>query len=148
MDGDTVFKPHTFYILTIGSNEQMKRTITMLFTILTLLTIDSVGQQETELLGIATDGHRNRLVGVNVMIKGTTVGRATDTCGRFSIPVDSEKFTLFFHGMSYDDIRTYEIVLTKNDITTDTLVFQLGHWKIPNPSCDKVDKKRKRKVIK
>ena len=99
---------------------------TILFTILTLLTVASVGQEKTELLGIATDGHRNRLIGINVMIKGTAVGRVTDTCGRFSIPVDSEKFTLF-HGISYDDMRTYEIELTKNDITTDTLVFQLGH---------------------
>jgi carboxypeptidase-like protein len=124
----------------------MKITI-ILFTILTLLTVDSVGQEKTELVGIATDGHRNRLIGINVMIKGTTVGGVTDTCGRFSIPVDSEKFTLLFHGMSYNDMRTFEIDLTKNDITSDTLVFQLGHWKAPNPICDKVGKKRKRKLI-
>jgi len=122
-------------------------TTTILVTILTLLTIDSVGQDKSELLGIATDGHRNRLIGINVMIKGTTIGRVSDTCGRFSIPVDSENFTLLFHGMSYDDMRTYEIELTKKEITSDTLIFQLGHWKVPNPICDKVDKKRKIKVI-
>lgn len=122
-------------------------TTTILLTILTLLTVDSIGQEKTELLGIATDGHRNRLIGINVMIKGTPVGRITDTCGRFSIPVDSEKFTLLFHGMSYDDMRTYEIELTKKDMTSDTLIFQLGHWKTPNPICDKVDRKRKIKVI-
>lgn len=131
----------------VGSNEQMKKTTTLLLTILTLLIVDSVGQEKTELVGIATDGHRNRLLGINVMIKGTAIGRVTDTCGRFSIPIDRENFTILFHGMSYDDMRTYEIELTKNDITSDTLVFQLGHWKAPNPICDKVDKKRKRKLI-
>lgn len=122
-------------------------TTPILLTILTLLTVDSIAQEKTELLGIATDGHRNRLIGINVMIKGTTVGRVTDTCGQFSIPVDGEKFTLLFHGMSYDDMRTYEIELTKKDMTSDTLIFQLGRWKTPNPICDKVDRKRKIKVI-
>jgi len=81
------------------------------------------------------------------MIKGKTIGTVTDICGRFSIPVDNEKFTLLFHGMSYDDMRTYEIELTKKDVTTDTLVFQLGHWKVKNPDCDKVDKRLRKKVI-
>lgn len=125
----------------------MKKTTTILYTIFAFLTVDSVGQEKHQLLGIATDGHRNRLIGINVVIKGTTVGRVTDTCGRFSIPVDGENLTLLFHGMSYDDMRTYEIELTKSDITSDTLVFQLGHSKAANLVCDKVDKKRKRKVI-
>lgn len=122
-------------------------TTTILITILTLLTVDFAGQERTVLHGVVTDGHRNRLIGINVMIKGTTVGKVSDSCGRFMIPVDSGKFTLLFHGMSYDDMRTYEIELTKKDITSDTLIFQLGHWKTPNPICDKVDKRRKIKMI-
>lgn len=130
-----------------ASAEQMKMITTILVTILTLLTVDSIGQEKTELVGIVADGHRNRLVGVNVMVKGTTVGRVSDSCGRFAIPVDSGKITLLFHGMSYDDMRTYEIELTKKDISSDTLIFQLGYWKAPSPFCEKLDKRRRVKVI-
>lgn len=131
----------------LAAKTKTNMTTTTILSILTLLTVDFTTQEKTDLFGIVTDGHRNRLIGINVMIKGTTVGRVTDTCGRFSIPVDSENFTLLFHGMSYDDMRAYEIELAKKDITSDTLIFQLGNWKAPNPICDKVGKKRNIIVI-
>jgi hypothetical protein len=125
----------------------MRLTAVTLLTILTLLTVDSTGQEKRLLTGIATDGHRNRILGINVIIKGTTTGTVTDTCGRFTIPIDTDEVTLLFHGMSYDDMRTYEIKLNKADISTDILVFQLGHWKVDNKKCGKLDKKLKRRVI-
>ena len=131
----------------VGSNEQMRFTTATLLTTLILLTVDTVGQERKVLTGITTDGHRNGLLGINVMIKGTATGTVTDICGRFSIPVDSDEFTLLFHGLSYDDMRTYEIKIGKADITTDTLVFQLGRWKLQNTDCEKVNKKLRKKVI-
>jgi hypothetical protein len=139
--------PATHYTVTVGSNAQMKGTTITLLIILTLLADETVGQGRTKLLGIATDGHRNRLLGINVMIKGTSTGTVTDICGRFAIPLESEKFTLVFHGMSYDDMRTYEIELKKSKVRTDTIVFQLGHRKVQNTECDKVDKRLKKRVI-
>lgn len=112
-----------------------------------LLSFGISAQQNSVLNGMATDGHRNRVFGVNVIMKGTVTGTITDICGRFSIPVDSEEFTLVFHGMSYDDMRTYEIRLRKSDVVNDTLVFQLGYWKVKNADCKKVDKRAKRYVI-
>lgn len=112
-----------------------------------LLPFGTSAQQNSVLNGIATDGHRNRVLGVNVIIKGTVTGTITDICGRFSIPIDREAFTLVFHGMSYDDMRTYEIRLRKCDVLNDTLVFQLGRWKVQNADCKKVDKRGKRYVI-
>jgi hypothetical protein len=124
------------------------RFITATFlTILTLLTVDATGQEKSFLTGIATDGHRNGVLAINVFIKGTTTGTVTDICGRFTIPIDTDEVTLVFQGMSYDDTRTYEIRLKKTDVSTDTLVFQLGHSKVDNKECDKVDKKLKRRVI-
>jgi hypothetical protein len=126
----------------------MRLTITTITTILTFLTIISYGQTKT-LKGIATDGHRNPIVSCNVLIKGTTTGTVTNDCGEFSIPLDTYEFTLLFHGMSYDDMRTYEIEMQTKDIKDDIIVFQLGHWKLKNEVCKKtVDKKLKRKVIK
>lgn len=123
-------------------------TKTILITILTLLTVEFTGQEKSVVHGVVTDGHRNRLIGINVAVKGTVVGRVSDTCGRFVIPVESENFTLIFHGMSYDDMRTYEIALARKDITSDTLFFQLGNWKTPNPICEKVSSKVKMEIIK
>lgn len=112
-----------------------------------LLSFDNFRQEKKVLNGIATDGHRNRLIAINAIIKGTVTGILTDQCGRFSIPIDSDEFTLLFHGMSYDDMRTYEIKLKQSELTSDTLIFQLGHWKMENPKCGKVDGKLERRVI-
>ena len=114
---------------------------------LTLLSPDNGKQEKKALNGIATDGHRNRLMGINAVIKGTGTGTVTDACGRFSIPMTSDDFTLLFHGMSYDDTRTYEVKLKKIELAGDTIIFQLGHWKTMNPNCGKVDRRLKRCVI-
>jgi hypothetical protein len=125
----------------------MRRTTTTITTLLTLLTIVSFGQTKT-LKGITTDGRRNPIISCNVIIKGTTTGTVTNDCGEFSIPIDTDEFTLLFHGMSYDDLRTYEIKLKTKDIKDDIIVFQLGHLKLKNEVCKKtVDKKLKRKLI-
>ncbi len=125
----------------------MKLTTTIFLTILTLLAVKTTGQEKRYLNGIVTDGHRNSLLAINVVVKGTTTGTVTDTCGRFTLPIDKDEITLVFHGMSYDDLRAYEIKLNKTDLSADTLVFQLGRWKVDNKACQKVDKNLKKRVI-
>lgn len=125
----------------------MNLTTATLLTILILLTVSTTAQEKRLLTGIATDGQRSAMRGVNVIIKGTTTGTVTDSCGRFTIPIEADDITLLFHAMSHDDLRTYEIRLSKNDISADTLVFQLGRLKIDNKDCGKVSKNLKRRVI-
>jgi hypothetical protein len=125
----------------------MRQATTTITILLTLITFISLGQQRT-LKGITTDGHRNPIIACNVIIKGTTTGTVTNDCGEFSIPIDTDEFTLLFHGMSYDDLRTFEIQLTTKDIVDDIIVFQLGHSILKNKVCKKtVNKKLKRKLI-
>ncbi len=57
------------------------------------------------------------------MIKATSTGTVTDLCGEFSIPVDQKSVTLVFQGMSFDDMRTYEIQLEKRTLRTPSLYF-------------------------
>ena len=125
----------------------MKVMFIILRISLSIFIVDTFAQETKMLSGIATDGHRNPLLAVNVVIKGTVVGTVTDKCGRFSIAIINDDFTLLFHGMSYDDMRTYEIRLKKSEINRDTLVFQLGYLKIKNPNCTKVNYKLKRHVV-
>ena len=129
-------------------SKKMRQTITTITTLLTLVTFISFGQEQRTLKGVTIDGHRNPIIACNVIIKGTTTGTVTNDCGEFSIPIDTDEFTILFHGMSYDDMRTYEIKLKLKDFKDDINVFQLGHWKIKNEVCKKpVDKKLKRYVI-
>jgi len=75
------------------------------------------------LKGIAVHRHRNPILAINVMIKATSTGTVTDLCGEFSIPVDQKSVTLVFQGMSFDDMRTYEIQLEKRTLRTPSLYF-------------------------
>ena len=125
----------------------MKRLFSTFLISSTLLSFGNIGQEAKILNGIVTDGHRNGQIAITAIVKGTTTGAVTDVCGRFSIPFDSEELTLLFHGMSYDDSRAYEIRLKKTELTNDTIVFQLGHWKIENANCKRIGRKFKRYVI-
>jgi hypothetical protein len=121
----------------------MKKSFsTILLT--TVLAFCACGQ---ELNGIVTDEHRNRLIAISVIIKGTGTGTITNVCGQFSIPSGKDDFTVVFHGVSYDDLRVYEVKMKKSELTNDTIVFQLGHLKAYNPKCKRVDRKLKRVVI-
>jgi hypothetical protein len=125
----------------------MKTLPQILLVSITLCSFDNPRQGGTILNGIAVDGHRNRLVAINAIIKGTATSSLTDICGQFSIPIDSDEITLLFQAMHYDDTRTFEVRVRRSELTGDTLVFQLGRWKAENPDCKKVDRKVKRHVI-
>src|SRR5690349_5900705 len=124
----------------------MKRLLVSLLISSFLFSFDNYRQVRV-LNGIVTDGHRNRLIAINAIIKGTPTASLTDGCGRFSLPVNDEEITVLFQGMHYDDTRAYEITLKRSEMTADTLVFQLGHWKAVNPKCPKVKRGIRRYVI-
>lgn len=97
--------------------------------------------------GIATDGKGNPLMACNVIIKGTTTGTVTNECGEFTLPFANEELTLVFHGMSYVDLRVFEISLDLSEIEGKQIVFQLGKYKQENENCGKVDNNLKKYKI-
>lgn len=129
----------------------MHKKRTLSFTVIILLTLSAIngfGQEKNILKGLVIDGHRNPIIACNVMIKGTMIGTITDICGEFSIPFEQDDITLVFHGMSYNDMRAYEINLKLKDLKDELTLFQLGHLKVKNDDCKKrVDKKLKKYVI-
>jgi hypothetical protein len=83
-------------------------------------TIGSVQQDKTYgpsnnlVLGRVVDGEGEGLPGVNVMIKGTTIGTVTDAIGYYSIPLTTDAQTLVF---SFVGFRTEEIpMMGKSEI--------------------------------
>ncbi|MGK7391077.1 MAG: carboxypeptidase-like regulatory domain-containing protein [Candidatus Cyclobacteriaceae bacterium M2_1C_046] len=116
--------------------------------VLVLTPFISYGQENELLTGIATDKKGNPISGCNVMIKGTTIGTVTDSCGQFSLPFNHDIQTLVFHSMSYVDLRAFEIDLKIEEIENKIVVFQLGNYKLEDNTCPKVDKKFQKFIIK
>ncbi len=118
----------------------MIRSNVLSFT-LVLFSFSLYGQTDT-IKGITIDKKRNPILACNVIIKGTTIGTVTDTCGTFKLPFNQDKLTLLFHSMSYVDLRTFEVEVNKSDISTERpLVFQLGNFVQKNEKCKPVDKR-------
>ena len=64
-------------------------------------------QQQITVTGIVTDEQDEPLPGVNIQLKGTTTGQASDPNGRFSITVPREDAVLVFSflGFTTQEIR-------------------------------------------
>lgn len=99
--------------------------------------------------GIVVNKGYSPIIACNAVIKGSTIGTVTDVCGEFSLPLAQGDFTLLFHCMSYNDLRTYEIELSAKTINDEPIVFQLGRWKMNNEHCKKaIGRNFKKHIIK
>ena len=72
--------------------------------------------------GKVTEFDRGALPGVNVLIKGTTVGTVTDVEGNYSISVPNNTDTLVFSSIGY---VTEEIVVGNREVINVTLVLDI-----------------------
>lgn len=76
--------------------------------------------------GVVTDDAGESLIGVNVVVKGTAIGTATDFDGSYSIEVPDDATTLVF---SYTGFNTVEVAIggrTAIDMVMVSNVLQLG----------------------
>jgi len=64
--------------------------------------------QERVVTGVVTDENNNSMPGVNVLVKGTTQGTATDSDGKFSLSVPNDQATLVISFVGY---ATTEVVV-------------------------------------
>lgn len=113
-----------------------------------LLSLKRPEEPKPKLHGIATDGKGNPILACDVIVKGTTIATITNECGEFTLPFESDELTLIFNGMSYVDLRVFEVSLELSEIEGKQVVFQLGKYEQENENCDKVDKKLKKYKIK
>ena len=82
----------------VSDTMKSRRQIAALITLL-MLTVSSVFAQGTKkLTGIVSDLSGEPLIGVSIVVKGTTIGTVTDLNGRYSlnIPEEHKKATLIF----------------------------------------------------
>ncbi len=82
------------------------------------LTIQAVTQKGPAISGVVTDAKGSPLVGVNVVIKGTTVGTITDINGKYTLQVPNQNATL---SVSYIGFQSRLIPIGKSRIINITL---------------------------
>lgn len=79
-----------------------------------------------EVTGTVTSEEGEALIGVNILVKGTTVGTVTDLDGQYSLNVESEDAILVF---SYTGYETIEIPVggqTQLDVVLTTSISELN----------------------
>jgi TonB-dependent receptor len=83
-----------------------------------LLPTPALGQATGSVSGIVIDGESaETLIGVNVVIAGTTIGATTDVSGRYSLRLAQGSYTLVFTYIGFDT-RTVENVQVRAGQTT------------------------------
>jgi len=105
----------------------LKRLLALLFVSF-LITTSILAQQRT-ITGTVKDDAGELLVGVNIVIKGTTIGTATDIDGSYSIQVnnDTEALSVFYIGylsqvISINGKSIINVVLEKDVQDIDEVV--------------------------
>ncbi len=99
----------------------MKRILQLVFVVLLVLPLGSAWAQERTVAGRVTsteDG--SALPGVNVVLKGTTVGTATDSEGRYSLSIPSAGGSLVF---SFIGLQTQEIAIGDRSVVDISLAL-------------------------
>ncbi len=84
-----------------------------------LLVIHTTHAQDRTVSGTVTSEEEGALPGVNILVKGTTVGTVTDIEGNYRINLDSEDATLVFSAVGYSS----EEVTVGNQSTIDVLML-------------------------
>ena len=79
----------------------------------------SMLQQQKVITGTVTDGKKETLPGVNIFIKGTTLGTITDINGKYTINVENPNAILVF---SFMGMKTQEVPVAGRNIINVVLI--------------------------
>jgi TonB-dependent starch-binding outer membrane protein SusC len=90
--------------LTLQMNLQKRRFLRLFPTMLMALMLSAAmlqAQDENTITGTVTDETGSAMPGVNILVKGTSVGTATDAAGQYSIRVSGKDAVLSFSFIGY-----------------------------------------------
>lgn len=94
-----------------------------------LIYTDSKGDQQKELTGTVVDARGETMPGVNVIVKGTTIGTTTSIDGKFtlSVPASAQTLVISFVGMKSQEINigsntTFSIIMESEALGVDEVV--------------------------
>ncbi|MEG2856868.1 SusC/RagA family TonB-linked outer membrane protein [Bacteroides sp.] len=105
--------------------------------ILILLSTGISAQSQIKVTGVVTDASGEEMPGVNISIKGTTIGTITDLYGKFSInaPDKSSVLTASFIGYQKKEFKignqtSVKIVLEEDAMALDEVVISAGYTEV------------------
>lgn len=107
---------------------------------ITLNNTDSLSETDRSLnatlTGTVIDVASQPIAGVNVVIKGSTIGTTTDASGRFSIEVDKKDILVFsFIGYAPKEVQVgnqtnIEVILLEDIQSLGEVVVNAGYWEV------------------
>ncbi len=100
-------------IQTTKPDLDMKKLKTYIMTFLMLFLAAFHVQAQVAVSGKITDGNQEGLIGVTIMVKGTSIGTITDTDGNYSLNVPNENSTLT---VSYVGFLTQEVPVANQSV--------------------------------
>lgn len=106
------------------------QTLILSLALLLVFTIPAVGQDEHSVSGTVTDAaDGSTLPGVNIVVKGTTIGTTTGSSGQYELQAPSPADTLVFSFVGYqrqevpiNDRSTIDVSLRSDVLTQEELV--------------------------
>lgn len=88
-----------------------------------------LSQNVTHVSGMVVDMNQEPLIGVTILIKGTTIGTVTDFDGKFTLPVQNKKDVIVFsyigyqsQEITYNGQKVLNIVMKEDQQTLDEVV--------------------------
>lgn len=101
----------------------MKRTITLLFA-LVLIGLAGFAQSGGKITGKVTDKRSGEaLIGVTVLVQGTSLGAVTDVEGRYTLNVQPGTYTLLYKLMGYQTKSIADVVVKGGPAATQDVVL-------------------------
>lgn len=102
--------------------------------ILRLNTKEAAQESRKTISGYVRDSNGESLIGVSVMVKGTTIGAVTDVDGKFnlSVPIDSKTLVFSYLGMETVETQiesktSFEVIMKDSSLQmTEVVVTALG----------------------
>ncbi|MDD4514998.1 TonB-dependent receptor [Massilibacteroides sp.] len=105
-------------MLTKQTKKNGKRTVSFLFTLLLLLCCVPGFAQSISIKGTVVDATGEPLIGVNVSVKGTTIGTISDLDGNYTLQAPSSTSVIVFSFIGY---KTEEVTVGSNTVIDMTL---------------------------
>ena len=100
----------------------MKRSILILFLV---IATTAMGFAQKAVRGVVTDKNGLPLIGVNILIKGTSKGAVTDLDGTYSIPSVQSSDILVFRYLGFDTQEVKVGNQTKVNVSLEASNVQL-----------------------
>ncbi|MCB9255725.1 MAG: TonB-dependent receptor [Chitinophagales bacterium] len=100
----------------------MKKIIYLLFS---LVFVSSVFAQQGKVRGVIIDDENaETLIGVSVVVEGTTIGTITDLDGNYSLSLDPGSYTIVYSYISYASQRVTDVIVKAGETKIIDLRFK------------------------